>query len=162
MTRAAWLPFFQWCDQTAIGVWIRESTWVFPFIEVFHILALTLLLGTTFAVNFRLLNLGLRRQPVSRLAGNLWPWMQGSLAVILFSGILLFLSEAMKCFGNDAFWFKMTALTMALVFHFTAFRIVSASDDDGRVPRAVRALVAIVSIGLWLSVGAAGRAIGFV
>jgi hypothetical protein len=161
MSRAALLPFFQWCDQTAIGVWIRESTWVFPFIEVFHILALALLFGTTLAVDLRLMNAGLRRQPLSRLLVNFWPWMQASLALILVTGVLLFLSEAMKCFGNDAFWFKMAALTLALAFHFSVFRLV-ASGGEERFPAAVRAAVALASIVLWLSVGAGGRAIGFV
>jgi Na+-transporting NADH:ubiquinone oxidoreductase subunit NqrB len=88
--------------------------------------------------------------------------MQSSLAVILTSGVLLFLSEAMKCYGNDAFWFKMASLALALGFHFTVFSIVSASEDQIRFPAARRRAVAVVSLLLWLCVGAGGRAIGFV
>ncbi|MEQ1760281.1 MAG: DUF6644 family protein [Vicinamibacterales bacterium] len=161
MSRAALLPLFQWCDHTAIAIAIRESTWLFPFIQVFHLLGLTLLLGTTVVVDLRLMGCGLRRQPISRLALNLWPWMQRSLAVILGSGILLFVSEAMKCYGNDAFWFKMGALTLALAFHFTVFRATITADDTQVTPLRSRA-AGVVSLLLWLSVGAGGAAIGFV
>ena len=117
------LPFFEWCDQTAIGVWIRDdSTWAFPIIETFHILALTLLFGTILIVDLRLLGRGMQRQTASLLAKELGPWMYGSLALILPTGVLLFLSEALKCYGNDGFRFKMVFLAAALIFHFTAFR----------------------------------------
>ena len=162
MSRTALLPLFQWCDQTAIGVWIRESTWMFALLEVVHVLALALLLGTAVALNLRLMNAGLVRQPMSVLSRNLRPWMQAGLFVILVSGVLLFLSEAMKCYGNDAFWFKMTSLALALGFHFTVFSTVSASDDEARFSPMRRRIVACVSLLLWLSVGAGGRAIGFV
>jgi hypothetical protein len=162
MSRAALLPLFQWCDHTAIAVWIRDSTWLFPFIQVFHLLGLTLLLGTTVVLDLRLMNLGLRRQPVSRLADNLWPWMQRGLALILLSGLLLFVSEAMKCYGNDAFWFKMEALALAIGFHFTVFRTAIATDDGIHASPVRRRVVAAVSLLLWLSVGAGGAAIGFV
>ena len=34
------------------------------------------------------------------------------------TGIPLFLSEAVKCYFSDAFWVKMAALGLALVFTF--------------------------------------------
>ena len=37
------LPFFQWCESTTIGEAIRASTWLFPVIEAFHLIALALL-----------------------------------------------------------------------------------------------------------------------
>src|SRR5260370_7150892 len=39
------LPFFQWCYSTAIGEGIRNSTWLFPVIEAFHLLGLGLTAG---------------------------------------------------------------------------------------------------------------------
>ena len=116
------LPFFQWCDATTVGQWIRGSTWIFPLIETIHILALTVLFGTVLVIDLRLMGSGLTGQPVSVIARHLRPWMRGGLAVILVSGVLLFLSEAMKCYGNDAFRFKMVALLLALGFSSQSFR----------------------------------------
>ena len=161
MSLTSLLPFFKWCDQTWLGEWIRGSTWVFPFIETFHILALTIFYGTLMIINLRLLGLGLRRQPVRELTATLAPYMWVSLTVILTSGSMLFVSEAMKSFANDGFRVKMVLLFFALVFQFTVFRKVIASDE-AQVPPLWAKLVALASITLWLGVGAAGRAIAFV
>ena len=155
------LPFFKWCDQTWWGEWVRDSTWVFPAIETFHILALTIFYGTLMIINLRLLGLGLRRQPVRELTATLAPYMWVSMTVVLTSGVMLFVSEALKSFGNDGFRVKMVLLFLALVFQFTVFRRVIASDE-AQVPPLSAKLVALVSMTLWLGVGAAGRAIAFV
>jgi hypothetical protein len=95
------LPFITWCNQTAVGTWIRTgSGWAFPIIETFHILALALLFGTTLIIDLRLLGAGMKRQRTSQIAAELWPLMMGSLALILVTGVLLFLSEAIKVYGN--------------------------------------------------------------
>jgi len=48
------LPFFQWCYQTAIGEAIRESLWLFPLIEAFHLVGLGLTAGAVLIVDLRL------------------------------------------------------------------------------------------------------------
>ena len=48
------LPFFQWCYQTGIGETIRDSTWLFPLIEAFHLLGLGLTVGAVLIVDLRL------------------------------------------------------------------------------------------------------------
>jgi hypothetical protein len=39
------LPFFQFCEHSAIGETIRNSLWLFPVIECIHLLALAMLGG---------------------------------------------------------------------------------------------------------------------
>src|SRR5215469_4649812 len=92
------LPYFQWCYQTAIGEGIRDSTWLFPVIEAFHLVGLGLTIGAVLIVDLRLLGFGLSRQPVSALAAAVEPWLLGSLALMFASGGTLFLAEAIKCF----------------------------------------------------------------
>src|SRR5437764_11347465 len=101
------LPFFQWCYQTSIGEAVRESTWLFPLIEAFHLVGLGLTAGAVLIVDLRLLGLGLSRQPVAELSSDAQPWLIGSLALMFVSGTLLFLSESIKCYYNYAFWVKM-------------------------------------------------------
>jgi hypothetical protein len=71
----------------------------------------------------------------------------------------LFLSEAIKCYYNDAFWLKITTLPLALVFTFVVRERVATSEtlDTSALTRAVGA----VSLALWFTVAAAGRWIGF-
>ena len=152
------LPFFEWCEHSAMGETIRNSLWLFPVIESFHLLGLAVIGGAVLLVDMRLLGLGLRRQPVAQLALDAQPWMIGSLAVMLASGILLFTSEATKCYYHAAFWVKMTSLLLAIVFTFTARRKTVMA---GNATPLRSKIVALVSITLWSAVGIGGRWIGF-
>ena len=77
------LPFAQWCDQLALGHAIHNSPWLFPAIEVVHLLALALLGGTVLIVDLRLWGWGLRQQPVTQLARDVFPWMLAGLAAMV-------------------------------------------------------------------------------
>jgi putative flippase GtrA len=154
------LPFFTWCEKTAIGEGIRNSQWLFPVIESVHLLALVLIAGAVLVVDMRLFGLGLRRQPVALLARDAQPWLIGGLTVMLTTGVLLFLAEAIKCYYSPAFAVKMTSLLLALIFTFTVRRKV-AMADEGRVSPLWNRLVAVISVALWSGVGIGGRWIGF-
>jgi len=154
------LSFFEFCEATTIGTVIRESIWLFPVIETVHLLALALIGGAVLIVDLRLLGQGLRRLSVAEVAEQAHPWFKGSLFVIVASGILLFLSEAMKCYENPAFWAKMAFLLGAVGFALTLRhpRMLAALGPEHALRQ--RAL-AVVSIVLWSGVGLGGRFIGF-
>lgn len=154
------LAVFQSLEDSAIGAAIRESLWLFPIVEAFHLVGLAVIGGAILIVDFRLLGLGLRGQPVARLARDAQPWVLGSLALMILSGVPLFLSEAIKCYYSDAFWTKMTALLCAVLFTFTIRRRVAAAPD-GRVPAVWNRAVAMTSLALWSTVGWGGRWIAF-
>src|SRR5262245_24556083 len=152
------LPFFQWCETSLVGEAIKNSTWAFAVIESAHLLGLALIGGCVLIVNLRLLGLGLRNYPLSDLARDVWPWLLGSLAVMLSTGLAMFMSEATKCYYSEPFWVKMASLILAIGFTFTIQRRVIRSDGFGA---GTHKAVAIVSLVLWFTVGAAGRWIGF-
>lgn len=154
------LPFFQWCEASAVGHAIRTSTWAFAVIESVHLLGLAAIGGAVLLVDLRLLGLGLRRQPVAQVARDAQPWLVGSLVLMLSTGVALFLSESIKCYYSTPFWVKMTSLLLAIIFTFTVRRKI-AMADEGRTRPIWQKVVALVSLALWFSVGASGRWIGF-
>jgi hypothetical protein len=154
------LPFFQWCYQSAIGETIRESIWLFPVIEAFHLIGLGLTVGAVLMVDLRLLGVGLRRQPVAELAAAVEPWLLGSLTLMVTSGTLLFLSESIKCYYSFPFWVKMTSLFLVLLFTFTVRRHVTRMGLALDRPLLGR-VTALVSLTLWFGVAWGGRWIGF-
>lgn len=154
------LHLFQWFDSTTIGNVIRDSTYIFPVVEVFHLFGLTLLLGTLTITDLRMLGIGMRRQTVAEVATQLAPWTIGAALVTIVSGILLFLSEAMKCYSNAAFPWKMWLLLGGLLVYFPLqLRI---TRPESRVSPAVLKIVALLSLFCWYGVAIAGRAIAFV
>jgi hypothetical protein len=154
------LPFFQWCYQTPVGEAVRESTWLFPLIEAFHLVGLGLTAGAVLIVDLRLLGVGLTRQPVAQLSAAVEPWLLGSLTLMFASGIPLFLSESMKCYYSFAFWVKMTSLFLVLLFTFTVRRRVTRTSLTSDRPLLGR-IAALLSLGLWFGVAWGGRWIGF-
>jgi hypothetical protein len=153
-------PFFEWCDNTRVGAAIRDSRFLFPLIETIHLFALTILLGTVIVVGVRMMRISLRRESLAELTAGLLPWTNGSIAVMLATGVLLFLSEALKCYGSASFRAKMVLLAAALVFHVTVFRRLGREGDESFGALAQRT-AGIAALALWFGVGLAGRGIAF-
>ncbi len=154
-----WFWLFDWFEYTTLGVVVRESIWLFPMIEAIHLLGLCLLGGAVLVVDLRMLGLGLRRQTISELAAQLRPWLIGAVALLLVTGVLLFVSEAVKCYYSQSFKVKMITLPIALLFTFTVrAKFAAAGGMDASMQTR---MIAITSMLLWLIVAAAGRWIGF-
>jgi hypothetical protein len=148
-----------------VGAAIRDSLWLFPAIETVHLLGMAALVGTVVIFDLRLLGWAMRRERVSDLGARLLPWAWAAFVVQALTGGLLFMSEAVKVYGNPAFRVKMVLILLAgvhaMIFHWTVYRDLAVWDDRGILP--ARAKVAgFVSILLWVAVVAAGRFIGFV
>jgi hypothetical protein len=153
------LSYFQWIENSGIGQAIRSSNWMFPVIEAFHLAGLSLIGGAVLILNMRLFGMGLRQTPVARLTRTVQPFFNGSLGLMLTTGSLLFLSEAVKCYYSPAFWMKMVFLALAIIFTYTVQRKVALADQaPGPF---LSKLIGVVSIILWAGVGVGGRWIGF-
>jgi phosphoglycerol transferase MdoB-like AlkP superfamily enzyme len=95
-----------------------------------------------------------------QLARDTEPLLFGGLLIMLVTGIFLFLCFATKYYYLAAFWAKLAALFLVLVFTFTIRRRVLTTA--GRETTTLRdRLVATVSLALWTSVALGGRLIGF-
>jgi len=155
---------FQWLNDTEFATAIRESDLIFPLIETVHVLAIALLAGTVAIVDLRLLGLVLKREPVSSVASRILPLTWVGFATMLVSGVLLFLAEAAKSYGNTAFRIKILLLVLAglnpLIFHSTVYRRVAEWDQDATLPPQAR-VAAIASLSLWTGIILAGRAIAY-
>ena len=152
------LPFFEWCETTSLGLLVRESVWLFPVIESVHLLGLCMLGGALLVVDLRLLGTGLTGTPVATLARHARPWLRTAVVVMILTGVMLFLSESVKCYYSQAFWVKITTLPLALIFTFAIRQRVIGVEG---VARSTERLTGAASLLLWFVVAAAGRWIGF-
>ena len=155
----ALLPFFEWCQDTFIGQAVSQSVWAFPVIEATHLVGLCLLGGSVLIVDMRMLGAGLTRQGIGELSRHARPWLVGSIGLMIATGFLLFMSEAIKCYYNTSFWVKIITLPLALAF---TFRVRERVAREPGLDTSLRSrLVGAASIALWFTVAAAGRWIGF-
>jgi hypothetical protein len=153
---------FQWLERTSLSVAINESLWAFAVVEAVHLLALAVIGGAVLVVDLRLLGVVFQNQRVADVARVAQPWFVWSLAAMLLTGFVLFLSlAASKYYVHDYFWVKMYFLAAAIVFSATVrHRLIMG--DDARANSALAKVAAVVSIVLWSGVGFAGKAIGYI
>jgi hypothetical protein len=160
---SAWdglLPLFEWMETTRFGV--IGKTWgaAFAVVEATHLLAMALLGGAVLISDGRLLGLLLRDVPVQPLLRKTHRLFVMGLAMAMASGIFLACGVAVKIYYLPVFWFKMLALTAAVLFTFAVKRPLVADGVEGLNPWVVRA-VAVASLTVWFTVAATGRWIGF-
>ncbi len=148
---------FQWLDHTPIGEALRTNPVLFPMVSILHLLGLAMLVGTILVVDLGLLGVGMRRQPVSRVAGELEPFTRTGLAVMLVTGPILLTGEAITLYCNWAFWIKLAFVALAILFYFTAHRRATSSAAALSSKRAKS--IGIISLALWLCAGLAAKSI---
>src|SRR2546423_2789608 len=101
-SRMSLLGFCQWLEETSLSVAIRESSWGFPFIESVHVLSLCLF-GIAVLVDLRVLDVALKRVPLSEVSTELAPWATGGIAVVVVSGVLTFLNAPVEYYQDTFF-----------------------------------------------------------
>ena len=161
-SRSLLLVLCHWLARTHIAIFMRDSTYAFAIVEMGHLLALAIFGGPILLVNLRFLNLAFRMQPASQIAEELLPLTAGGVAAMFVSGLLLFLGGTVRYYHNPAFRLKIVLFVIALLFHFTLqIRTAREAPVQGNTSLGLK-LSAVVSLLLWLTIGLAGRAVGYV
>ena len=154
-----------WLHDSSFGTLIRESTWGEPVIETIHVLTLTVFLGFVILLDLRLLDLALRRTPVSMVFRQLNPWLFGAFAIMLVTGISLFAGDPVLFYSTIFFKLKMIMLLAAalnvVVYNLTLGRRLMQWDSLPVTPTGAK-VTGVLSLVLWISVVACGRGIAYV
>jgi hypothetical protein len=150
-------------EALAIAKAMRENLWLYPSVEIVHIVGFAILVGSVVMFDLRVLGLS-KQVPVRALARHLLPWSVGAFLLILPSGLLMFSAHAGDFLNNRAFQLKMalllTAGINAAIFHIGPFRSAAEWDTHATAPLGARVSVAL-SIVLWISVISCGRLLAY-
>ena len=151
-------------EASRIATSIRESLYLFPFIEAAHVIGLTMVFGTIVIVDLRLLGLASTRRPFSRIASDVMRWTWAAFALTALTGLLMFSTNAAAYYHNPYFRTKMAMLACAginiMIFQRTAGRSMQRWDREAAAPGVGRT-VAVVSLVVWIGVIFLGRWVGF-
>ena len=147
----------------AIARAMRENLWLYPSVEIAHIVGFVILVGSVVMFDLRVLGLS-KSVSVRGLARHLLPWSVGALLLILPTGLLMFSAHAADFLTNRAFQVKMalllTAGINAAIFHTGPYRSVASWDTNATAPVGARVSVA-ASIAIWFSIIACGRLLAY-
>jgi len=150
-------------EASALGEAMRKWLWLYPSVEIVHIVGIAILVGSIAILDLRLLGLS-RSLPVRRLAAHILPWSIASFALIIPSGLAMFVAHANDLMSNPVFAVKICLILLAGanagILHAGVFRRAEQWDVDTMPPVAARAAAA-ASLLLWVSVIACGRLLAY-
>ena len=155
------MAFFQRLQNSAFTDWFlgSPSIWAYPTVLTLHTVGLAILVGASFVINLRVLQVsGLI--PLHRLR-PLYRFIWIGFAINLVSGLILFVTEAADRIVDPVFCVKMASIAVALVLGGVVKH--RAIDPPGAPPVAsvqTRSLAA-ASLGMWTVAIVAGRLMAY-
>ena len=144
---------FRWIEASSLAEAIRQSAWLYPFIEIIHILGIVLVAGGAILFDIHLLSANRKLVIENRY---LLSWSKRGLILAIPSGILLFVTNALALSHDPIFGLKLLLLFLAAInawiFHVRVY--LPAKWAAARYH-------AIVSIILWISIISCGRLLAY-
>ena len=154
-------------EASGLGQAMRQWLWLYPAVETVHIVGIALLFGSIAVLDVRLIGFS-RGIPVRALVRQVLPWSIGSFALIVPSGLLMFVAHATDFISSPLFAVKlcliMAALLNAGLFHAITFRTADVWDSEemrNLPPPPSARLAGVLSLALWASVIACGRLLAY-
>jgi Family of unknown function (DUF6644) len=158
------MAFLRWLETTPLSKYMSESLWAFNAFIMLHLVSIAVVVGMIAVIDLRLLGLTSRSWSFSAMSREVLPWTWGAFVVAAGTGVLLFATNPVKYFGNEAFrwkfaWMAIAAVNM-LIFQLITYRGVSRWDRDAAVPFSGK-LAGGISLVAWIVVVAYGRWTGY-
>jgi hypothetical protein len=135
---------------------LRESAWVYPILEIVHLLGIALLLGNLVCFESRVLGAG-KTIDLGALARLALPLSVLGFALVVVSGLTMFATQALELLSNRAFKWKMLLLMIAggNAAWFHARGSLKLNDALARWQ-------VLISFFAWIAVLSCGRLIAYV
>ena len=155
--------FLGWLEATPLSLAMRSSLWLYPIVEIFHIVGFAMLVGGIAMFDLRVLGAS-RFLPVQALGRHLLPWSVASVLMIIPAGLMMFSAHPHEFVDNRVFLLKLTLIATAginaLWFHAGVYRSVVQWNTGGAAPVAAQ-LHALASLVLWVAVICCGRLLAY-
>ncbi len=150
----------EWLGSTALNeAALNQSAWLVPLIQTLHILAITVVVGSSLVIALRLAGAAGTDWTPARWSRRLSPWLTGALAILLLSGLILIVTEPERALLNTTFQTKMALVLLAAVLSWVLARRMASLER--KPPLTTDRALAILLFALWLAIIAAGRWIGY-
>ena len=152
-----------WLEATQLAAAMRNSVWMYPIVEIVHIVGFAVLFGAVAMFDLRVLGFA-RSLPVKALGRHLLPWAVGSLALIVPAGLLMFSTNPHEFAANKVFQLKLALIVAAglnaALFHAGSYRAVFSWNEGVPAPLPAKAH-AIASLLIWIAVISCGRLLAY-
>jgi hypothetical protein len=156
------VDFCNWLQNTPYALAIAGSTWAYPFVQTTHFTGLSIWLGTSLAVDFRLLGWFGKKWNPSEFARSLFSWNWIGFAIALIGGASLFSTDAVAFSRNPAVQLKLLLfLPIALIIHIVVQQKAIKSWGTGETIPIAAKVAGLAEFLMWLSVASAAANIPY-
>jgi hypothetical protein len=153
-------PFLEGLQASSWAAFIHKKAWVFTTVEVIHVFAVSLVLGTIAMVDLRLLGFASTKRPFAELSRQVLPFTWAAFVLAVIAGSLLFISRATEYFVTLPSGSIVVAGINMISFEFITVRDVQKWTLDPTPPQQAR-LAGGISIASWVLIVVFGRSISF-
>lgn len=148
---------------SALNLWIAETYWLWPVLEIIHFIGLTLLLGGLIVIDLGMAGHLRGLKPAS--THQLLPLVILGFSLNLLTGVLFFYGDPGRYSINIGFQIKMALVMIAglnaLFYHWKVSPVLQAQPQGSGTPWLARCS-AYTSLTMWFGVLLAGRLIPYV
>lgn len=152
-----------WLETSAMGATMRESLWMYPIVEIFHIIGFSVLVGSIVMFDLRILGLS-KDIPVTAMSRHLVRWSLFSLLFVVPAGIMMFTAHPGDFINNKIFLLKLSLIALAginaIAFHMGVYRGVASWNAMVTAPKLAQ-VQALLSIVIWITVISCGRLLAY-
>jgi hypothetical protein len=155
------MSFFHSLQDSAFTDWFlgSDSIWTYPTVLTLHTVGMAMLVGASIVIHLRVLRVG-TGFPLERLRG-VYKIAWVGFSINLFSGVVLFITEAADRAADPVFYIKLASIALALWLGVIVKRRLV---DRGPAPATkvrVAQLLSLTSLGLWTVAIVAGRLMAY-
>lgn len=154
----------QQMNDSALGVALAESLYMYPLVEGSHLLSLAFSFGLIVLIDLRLIGLALMQVPVQSLLQQLRPWLIGGFVVSIGTGILLTFALGPDLWNSFVFPLKLGLIVLAGLnaawFEWRYGRALTTWQAQPHHPTGVK-LAGWTSLSFWTGVVILGRLIPY-
>lgn len=155
--------FLGWLETTGWSQAMRFSLWLYPIVEIVHIVGIVILVGAVAMFDLRVLGFG-KSLPVQALGSHLLRWSLAGLALVVPAGLMMFSAHPHDFLNNRAFQIKLMLIALAginaLLFHVGVYRSVARWNREVTAPALAKGQ-AVASLAIWIAVISCGRLLAY-
>jgi hypothetical protein len=151
--------FLDLIEVSALAQTLRRSVWLYPAANVLHVLGVMTFFAAVAAMDVKALRSS-NAADLRGFIGRIRPFAILLLALLVTTGLLLFLPEASHIAHNTVFQAKLAVIGLALLNVLALQKALGGASPAAAIPGSVR-LTALASLVLWLAVAALGRLIAY-
>ena len=158
-----WSALANFADGSSLNLWIQETYWLWPVLEIIHFIGLALLLGGLIVVDLRMA--GHLRVVRPGAAHQLLPFVVAGFVLNLVTGVMFFVGDPGRYSINIGFQIKMALVALAglnaMFYHWKVGPIMAGWAEQADSPILAKC-VAYTSLAAWTGVLLTGRLIPYV